>query len=513
MIKNTILIIFSFFLILNFSTLAVAQENADDESAEDKIIEELLEEDEDVAVEELPAEGVENPKETTSDTEEGMAGASLAEAAPLEQKEEEANLVYRGLEIRPSLHIQQIIVDNVFAKYLDDDEKEDHLTVTTLGMRLNLDKWGHSFEIDGRAVNTSYNEYTEEESHEKFATLRAQIMKDKLIEFNVKGKYVDSFERRTDAVMPSHILLLPNPRQNHYIDRKISGGASLNYGRSLRIDADYSFEEWEFDDKDNAFRERQIDGIDVTITSANGEYSDFVVEYRMQDFNYVTYNTINTFGLDNREHTAYMGFRWNEPNYKGIFRLGVTKKTFNDLDGFIAHYGDGISIERDKNKADGFLKEVNAIGQFYVFKRVGGKHEFDFGVERYLDEPTLSPTVYAKSLGVDITPQRFIIVDEASIGYRLFFTKNTSMNIGASYNNIEFSDFYIDGEKIVREDETTSISGGVRYKINWLTIALDHQYKTRESNVSDPDGVDPILPDETFDYSENRTMFTIGLHL
>ncbi len=509
MIKNTILIIFSFFLILNFPTLASAQENAADESAEDKI---------EVAVETSPEEGVEKATETTDKEQDGESDSSLALPEP--EEKEEANLVYRGLEIRPSLHIQQIIINNVFAKYFADDEKEDHLTVTTLGMRLNLDKWGHSLEIDGRAINTSYNEYTEEESHEKFGTLRVQIMKDQLLEFNVKGKFIDSFESRTDAVMPSHVLLLPNSRQNHYVDKKLAGGGSLNYGRSLRIDADYSFEEWEFDDEDNDFRERQIDGVDVTITSANGKYSDFVVEYHMKDFNYyVTYNAINTFlnasafSLDNREHTAYMGFKWYEPNYKGTFRLGVTKKTFNDVDGFVAHYGNGISIENDKNKADGFLKEINAIGEFTVFRRIGGKHEFDLSVERYIDEPTLSPTLLAQSLGVDVQEQRFITVDEASIGYRLFFTKNTSMNIGVSYNNIEFSDFYIDGEKIVREDETTSIMGGIRYKSNWLTIALDHKYKTRESNVSDPDGTDPILPDETFDYSESRTMFTIGLHL
>lgn len=491
MTKNILITFLAFFLSINYSSLAFAEKLSSTSSSPTEA----------EATDSEPEDS--QAGEDPMDSEAGTEGDVEAESAS--SLTEETNLVYYGLKIKPSLSIQQEFIDNIFAKDFDRDEKEDHITITTLGMKLNYDRWGHAFEFDGTAINKSYNEYTEEESYEKFGTLSAIIMKDKLIELNVKGKHVDSYESRADAILPRHILLLPSRRQNHFVNKKISGGGSVNLGPAFRLDASYSFEEWDFNDIDNTFRERQIKGIDVVMTSSNGEFSNFVMEYYMKDFNYEPYNDLGDYKLHNREHTAYIGFNWDEPDYKGVARLGTTIKEFNDEAGFDLHYGD--------KKANGFRKDVEAVGEFSVFRRLAVVHEIDFRIARYVDEARLAPTIYAVTLGAPSTEQRYVVIDEASLAYRLFFTKNTSMDINSSYSNIQSSDVYIPGESIKRDDETISVGAGVRYKINWLTISLDHKYKSRESNVSDAHGHKTLLPDETFDYIENRTTFTIGLHL
>lgn len=507
MIKNIIFSILALFLFLNMTNISWAEEDDSgdivmEEDADDTM--DMDEEDDDF-------------EENDSMDEGDIAGASVDEedveddsVRPKTVLDEEASLNYRGLNIRPSLKIQEKFTDNIFSKDIDKDEKEDYITITSLGLKLSLEKWGHYIEAKGTAVNKSYNEHIEEESTERFAYARLILMKDELLEFNFKGMHIDSFEDRDDQILARHVLLLPNSRQEHYINTKLTGGASLNFGRQLRLDVDYYLERWDFDDIDNKFRERKVGGVDVKATLANGKDSYFVAEYNMKEIDYQVINTLSSIGLDNREHTGYLGFKWDESKYKGLLRIGGIKKVYNDINGFKSFYG---LDPNGKEKYIDHIKSFEAVGDLEIYHKLGESHEIVYGVKRYMDEPMLAPTALANSLGSLSTPQKYVMVNEAHLGYRYFFTKNTSINWNGSYASTKFSDTYVPGEKIRREDRVVTAGMGVRYEIDWITIGLDYEYKSRESNVSDPGGDDLILPDETFDFIGNTTIFTVDLHL
>jgi len=483
---------------------------------------------------------------------------------PLWDKEPREFLDFHGIRFSPDITVKQGHVDNIYAMDYDDDIHEDSFTETSFRFRLNVPTYqainvvmipfgvaadalrlrvpsiltetpsfffndvpevlaDSHLEFDALFKNTTYNDYTEEEVTERFVTGRFEIFEKRKFGLTARGEYSDTFESRADQIVPRYALYLGDgyPIRQGYINKIGAGGLSYRPTPNVTVYAEHYRDNWEFHEVDDWFRDREIRGTSVKVKARSTKDVFFIIEVDGKDIDYDVINSYSTYNLDSTQITGYMGFEWDTPKRKGVFKLGVVKKAYDDQDGFKAFY----NTPTDDQEYKDYISIFEAVGKWDVYRKKG-RHAFEFGIERSIEEPSVGPTylgfvTLASGGGSTIsTEQRYMLVDEAHIGYRFYFTKNTSMNFGYRYKSVELSDYYDnslpESSRTYRTDEFITGTMGVRYEGLGVVWALDYSHKLRLSNVSDPVnslglGSDPDLADDNFDYIQNTVMLTFSI--
>lgn len=354
-----------------------------------------------------------------------------------ERAEAEGNIRFGKMEVHPFVSLKEVFSDNIYST--STLQKNDSITVTTPGVKLQWPFGMHRLEAEYYAVDSRYGTYRGETTTDHHAKGLLGLQLGSFFSLTAGGAFDKGHEGRGSSATGFIEVFRTN-----------SGSASAAYqltGRS-KVQLDYSKTTWNF--MTSNFRDRD-EGIMAGYlyyrflpkTSAFVEYERKTVDY-----------TEATTPLDNSMGSLLIGITWEMTGRsKGTIKAGRTSKDFEDsaVKDFSVW-----SWSVDLNHKFTELTSLTVVGQ------------------RRVNETNAFGTAYFITTGV---------YGELKHG----FMSKMALLLRGSYGTDRFSNA-VPPETAVREDKTRMLGAGLRYAMkDWLEFGADYNKKNRDSNITGND--------------------------
>ncbi len=356
--------------------------------------------------------------------------------------------------ISPSFFLKEIFTDNVFFERAG--EKSDFITLLSPGIRFLLKPLHRHNILFG--YNGTYTKYLNHRSEEV-----TNHRLDGLLELNfwsglslrVWGIYKKDHESRGKST---------TRKVEPFESNILASSATYGPGARTKMEAKYSFSDFNFKSAESAFRNRKENAATGSVFYKFLPKTSALLEYNFTQADYSTATDLNS-----SQNHFVAGASWDLSDYStGEIKGGYVWKNF------------GSSARSD------FAGEI-----------------FSANIEHHFTPLTsLKVQVLKMVYESNLTGSNYFIAKNTlgELTYKLS-TKITGL-LTASYEVDEYNEeVTLDGIPM-REDTIWEASAGLRYSLKkWMKIGLDYLHKNRNSNF------------ESFDYKENRYSLRVNLAL
>jgi hypothetical protein len=363
----------------------------------------------------------------------------------------EGNIHVGQLKINPYVSVNEAVSDNIF--YTSTDQRNDSLTTTTPGIRLQYPFRMHQANIEYHSVLTRYHTYKSEDTTDYFTNGNVNLKFGSLLSLNLSDAHVKGHEPRSSSSTGAIELFRTNAA---------AASATYQLADLSKIQLDYTKSLWHF--QTSAFRNRDEDLVSAYFYYRVLPKTSAFLEY---DRKHVMFSD-KSLNLDNDADSLQAGLTWEiTARSKGTVKAGTITKDFT-------------------SSTKGDFKGWTGYADI--------RHDFTDNTSGMLNgQRTVNETA--------LLGNRYFITTGAYAELSHKFGRKLSGVVRGSYGQDRYADL-IGLDATVRTDRTQLEGAGLKYAMkDWLEFALDYNSRERRSNI-------PVN-----DYRENSAFLTVSVSL
>lgn len=347
------------------------------------------------------------------------------------------NIRFGQMELNPYVALKEVFSDNIYNTQTE--QRNDSLTVTTPGIRLQWPCGMHRLEAEYYVIDSRYGTYRGENTTDHHAKGLVGLQFGSYFSLSASGAFDKSHEPRGSSASGFIEIFRTNTA---------SITAAYQLANRSKVQLDYSKTTWNF--MDSNFRDRDENLMAGYLYYRFLPKTSAFIEYERKSVDFIE----GTTPLDNAMGSFLTGLTWDiDGRSKGTMKIGRTSKDF----------------------------ENPAIKDFSVWSwSVDIGHKFSERTlltvtgRREVNEANAFGTAYFITTGA---------YGELSHG----FMSKMALLLRGSYGMDKFSNA-VPPETVVREDKTRMVGTGLRYTMkDWLEFGADYNKKNRDSNIDGND--------------------------
>lgn len=345
----------------------------------------------------------------------------------------EGNIHVGQLKINPYVSVNEEYSDNVF--YTSSEERNDAITTTTPGVKLQYPFRMHQADLEYYSVLTRYHRYTSENTTDDHTKGNVNLKFGSLVSLNLSDTNVTGHEPRSAS-------------STGFIERYKTNTAAASAIYQLtdlsKIQVDYAKSLWRF--QTSGFRNRDEELVSGYFYYRLLSKTSAFIEYDRKN---VVFSQ-STPDLDNTADSILAGITWEiTARSKGTVKVGTIKKNFtSDAQGDFRGWVGYADVHHD------FTDNTSIM----------------LNGQRTVNETNLPGNRYFITTGA-----------YAELTHR--FLRRLSGVVRGSYGQDEYSD-PVPPDTTVRIDRTLLEGFGLKYAMkDWLEFAVDYNRRERRSNL------------------------------